>query len=387
MWVWVPRHTTPPTHTNLFIWVFARWGVGWCGHLRNPLPSSCWLSSLPAESFLFLSCPTEKEGLGSVVDLLQQQEASCLSLRSPQKKVQTKRRNISSAHKLDGLGRIKERAPRFGRVFIRENHLWATLLHQLSKYAHASGVYWHGAKYVWTATWYNSRHTLITRKRDDKPRMIGGQSVVVRGRIHQLSVFPNRWFMNSSTDWRLQHNCIRLQHNNTAFPFVSEIMNLLLTGKDHRPISQPNSRLRSPCKSKPSVMDTIRFPQRALITPRDCENFWSMTSFSKRRNEETIKWRNHQKPLQSSSKDKLDFNCHLPLNICVDLGCANPTIFHCTHPHTMSLRRRYESLFSEARAQDVFTFLHQNNNKLYLFLHELFFFMSRLAVDWRPCKL
>jgi len=61
-------------------------------------------------------------------------------------------------------------------------------------------------------------------------------------------------------------------------------------------------------------------------------------------------------------------------------------IFHCTHPHTVSLRRRCESLFSEARAQDVFTFLHQNNNKLY-FSALTVFFMSRLGVarfDWRP---
>jgi len=43
--------------------------------------------------------------------------------------------------------------------------------------------------------------------------------------------------------------------------------------------------------------------------------------------------------------------------------------FHCTHPHTVSLRRRYESLFSKARAQDVLTFLHQNNNTLF-FKHE-----------------
>ena len=48
-------------------------------------------------------------------------------------------------------------------------------------------------------------------------------------------------------------------------------------------------------------------------------------------------------------------------------------IFHCTHPHTVFLRRRYESLFSKTRAQDVSTFLHQSNNKLYFFLHELFY--------------
>ena len=39
--------------------------------------------------------------------------------------------------------------------------------------------------------WYINRHTLISRKRDGKPRMIGGQFVVVRVGVHQLSVPPN----------------------------------------------------------------------------------------------------------------------------------------------------------------------------------------------------
>jgi hypothetical protein len=33
--------------------------------------------------------------------------------------------------------------------------------------------------------WYINRHTLISRKRDGKPRMIGGQFVVVRVGVHQ----------------------------------------------------------------------------------------------------------------------------------------------------------------------------------------------------------
>jgi len=39
--------------------------------------------------------------------------------------------------------------------------------------------------------WYIIRHTLISRKRDGKPRMIGGQFVVVCVGVHQLSVSPN----------------------------------------------------------------------------------------------------------------------------------------------------------------------------------------------------
>jgi len=49
-----------------------------------------------------------------------------------------------------------------------------------------------------------------------------------------------------------------------------------------------------------------------------------------------------------------------------DVQDEKHAIFHCTHPHTVSLRRRYESLFSEARAKDVSTFLHQNNNSNFL---------------------
>jgi len=65
---------------------------------------------------------------------------------SPQKKVKTERKSVSSAHKLDGLGKLKEHAPRSEHVHlhqdighIRKNHLQATLLRLLSKYA--SGVY------------------------------------------------------------------------------------------------------------------------------------------------------------------------------------------------------------------------------------------------------
>jgi hypothetical protein len=55
--------------------------------------------------------------------------------------------NVALAHKLDGLGKIKEHAPCSEHVHlhqdinhIRKIHLQATLLPQLSKYAHASGI-------------------------------------------------------------------------------------------------------------------------------------------------------------------------------------------------------------------------------------------------------
>ena len=79
-----------------------------------------------------------------VVDLLQQKGLGCwkvLKKRCKQKRI------VSSAHKLDGLGKLKEHAPRSEHVHlhqdighIRKNHLQATLLPQLLKYAHASGV-------------------------------------------------------------------------------------------------------------------------------------------------------------------------------------------------------------------------------------------------------
>ena len=57
--------------------------------------------------------------------------------------------------------------------------------------------------------------------------------------------------------------------------------------------------------------------------------------------------------------------------ICADDAVQDEqhAIFHCTQPHTVSLRRRYESLFSEARAQDVSTLTHESNNTIF-FLHE-----------------
>ena len=48
-------------------------------------------------------------------------------------------------------------------------------------------------------------------------------------------------------------------------------------------------------------------------------------------------------------------------------------------PHVVFLRRRFASLFSETRVQDVFAFLHQNNNKLHFFLHELIAFYEQAS--------
>ena len=89
----------------------------------------------------------EKEIMNKlVIDLLQQKRVR--PLKSPQNKAETKRKDVSSAHIPDGLGNITEHAPHSEHVHlhqdighIRKNHLQATLLPQLSKYAHASGVY------------------------------------------------------------------------------------------------------------------------------------------------------------------------------------------------------------------------------------------------------
>jgi len=52
-----------------------------------------------------------------------------------------------------------------------------------------------------------------------------------------------------------------------------------------------------------------------------------------------------------------------------------------THTHTVSLRRRYESLFTGARVQGVSTFLHQNNSKLHFSLHGLIVFYEQAGFD------
>ena len=54
-------------------------------------------------------------------------------------------------------------------------------------------------------------------------------------------------------------------------------------------------------------------------------------------------------------------------------------LFHCTHPQMVSLRRKYACLFPLAGSQDVFAFLHQDNNKLHLFLHELIVFYEQAS--------
>jgi len=46
-------------------------------------------------------------------------------------------------------------------------------------------------------------------------------------------------------------------------------------------------------------------------------------------------------------------------------------LFHCANPHVISLRTKYAFLLPPTGAQEMFTFLSQNNNKLYFFLHEL----------------
>jgi len=51
-------------------------------------------------------------------------------------------------------------------------------------------------------------------------------------------------------------------------------------------------------------------------------------------------------------------------------------LFHCTHPHVVSLRRTYASLIPSAGLNNVPVFLGQENNKLYFFLHALIVFLS-----------
>ena len=64
--MWVPRHTTPLTHTDFFVRVFACWRVAWCGHLHNHLASSFWLCRHYQQSLFLNKCDIKHEGyLGS----------------------------------------------------------------------------------------------------------------------------------------------------------------------------------------------------------------------------------------------------------------------------------------------------------------------------------
>jgi len=54
-------------------------------------------------------------------------------------------------------------------------------------------------------------------------------------------------------------------------------------------------------------------------------------------------------------------------------------LFHSTHPHVVSLRRAYASLFSSAGLNNVSAFLGQENNKLYFFLHALIVFYEQAS--------
>jgi len=78
--------------------------------------------------------------------------------------------------------------------------------------------------------------------------------------------------------------------------------------------------------------------------------------------------------------------------------CANyvqdeqHVLFHCTHPHVISLHRTYASLFPSAGFCNVLSLLFWAGykNKLYFFLHALIAFTSRLAIArlslYIPCK-
>ncbi len=52
-----------------------------------------------------------------------------------------------------------------------------------------------------------------------------------------------------------------------------------------------------------------------------------------------------------------------------DVQDEQHVLFHCTHPHMVSLRRTYASLFSSAGLNNVSAFLGQGNNKLFSFMY------------------
>jgi len=70
--------------------------------------------------------------------------------------------------------------------------------------------------------WYINQHTLTSRKRDGKLRMIGGQFVVVRVGVHQLSV-------SSNTSHPMLQICSKLLHNNSMPSLNSSYIQLTPT--------------------------------------------------------------------------------------------------------------------------------------------------------------
>jgi len=70
--------------------------------------------------------------------------------------------------------------------------------------------------------WYINRHALISRKRDGKPKMMGGQFVVVRVGVHQLSVSPN-------TSHPMLQICSKLLHGNSIPSLNSSYIQLTPT--------------------------------------------------------------------------------------------------------------------------------------------------------------
>jgi len=62
-----------------------------------------------------------------------------------------------------------------------------------------------------------------------------------------------------------------------------------------------------------------------------------------------------------------------------DVQHEQHVLFHCTHPHVVSLQRTYASLFSSAGLNNVSAFLGQEDNKLYFFLHALIGFYEQAS--------
>ncbi len=74
-------------------------------------------------------------------------------------------------------------------------------------------------------------------------------------------------------------------------------------------------------------------------------------------------------------------NTSLTCDLCKahDVQDEQHALFHCTHPHVVSLRRTYASLSSSAGFNNVSAFLGQENNKLYFFLHALIVFYEQAS--------
>ena len=153
-----------------------------------------------------------------VVDLLQQKGMGCWKILQKRCK---QGGGVSSAHKLDGLGKVKEHAPRSEHVHLASPGHWSHTQEPSSSHAAASTFKVCARKWNLLAlhitcldrSRWRYRGTLIGIRSFLEKGVANqewcGQFVVVRVGVHQLSVPPN-------TSHPMLQICSKLLHGNST---------------------------------------------------------------------------------------------------------------------------------------------------------------------------